>query len=187
MLTGSSSVKVLMLVTLLLEQAWPRANLRLHQLTPSKNSVPPPTLYTMIPPYIGVFQESSSILISRVLTSLILSSRCVFTCRPLALTTCLPSNASCVMFKAPYTMLCISIHPLVRNLSSILMLIRVNVLTPVFLPLAIVCFLVTTSYLGLTNDNPHFLTPVKKPGTNVLLIWFLNLVGFSIFSWSFTT
>ena len=93
------------------------------------------------------------------LRSLMLSSKCVFTCMPLALTTCLPSNASCVMFRAPYTMVCISIHPLLRNLSSILMLIRVDVLTPVVLPLAIVRFLVTTSYPSLPNDNPHFLTP----------------------------
>jgi len=114
-----------------------------------------------------------------------LFSRCVFTCMPLAPTTCLPSNASCVMFRAPYTMICISIHPILRNLFLILMLIGVDVLTSTVLPPAIVCFLVTTSFPGLPRDNPHSLALVQKPSTGVLLMWYMNLVGYTIFSWSF--
>ncbi|MCI19320.1 copia protein, partial [Trifolium medium] len=66
---------------------------------------------------------------------------------------------------APHTMVCISIHPLLRNLSLILMLIGVDVLTLVVLPLAIVYFLVTTSFPGLLGDSPHFLAPVQKLST----------------------
>ena len=77
--------------------------------------------------------------------------------------------------------------PLLRNLSSTLMLIGVDVLTPVVRPLAIVCFLVTNSFPGFPNDNPRFFAPVQKLSTRVLLMWFLNRVGFAIFSYSFTT
>jgi len=127
------------------------------------------------------------ILLSPDLTSLMLSNMCVFTCMPLAPATCLPSIASCVTFRAPYTMVCISIHPLLRNLSHTLMLIGVDVLTPIVRPLAIVCFLVTTSFPGLPNDNPHFLDPMHKLTTRMLLMWFLNRVGFAIFSYRLTT
>jgi hypothetical protein len=82
-------------------------------------------------------------------------------------------------------MACIYIHLLLRNLSLILMLTRVDVLTPTVLHLAIVCFLVTTSSHGLTKDNSCYLVQVQRPDTEVLLIWFLNLVGYTTYSWSF--
>jgi len=49
MMVDSSSDIVLMLVILLLEQAWPRANLLLLQLTPNRSSVPPPAFHMTIP------------------------------------------------------------------------------------------------------------------------------------------
>jgi hypothetical protein len=59
---------------------------------------------------------------------------------------------------------------LLTNLSLILMLIGVDVLTLAGLPLAIVCFLVTTSSPGRPKDNPHYLVPVQRLNTEVLLM-----------------
>lgn len=62
----------------------------------------------------------------------------------------------------------------------------IDVLTPVILPMTIVCFLVTTPFPGLPNDNPCFLALVQKLSTGLLLMWILNLIGFVTFSWNFT-
>ncbi|MCI24893.1 copia protein [Trifolium medium] len=43
--------------------------------------------------------------------------------------------------------------------------------------MAIVCFLVTTSFPGLPRDNPHFLAPVQKLSTGVLLMCAIYLSG----------
>ncbi|GAU46568.1 hypothetical protein TSUD_272070 [Trifolium subterraneum] len=53
----------------------------------------------------------------------------------------LASNAFSVMFKAPRIMVCIYIHPLFKNLSLILMLTRVGLLTPTVLHLGYCVFL----------------------------------------------
>src|ERR1044072_6892941 len=90
------------------------------------------------------------------------------------------------MFRAPYNMVCISLHPLSRNLYPTLMLIGVDVLTPVILLLVIVFFFVITSFPSLPRDIPRFLVPVQRLSTEVLLMWFQNHVGSATSSWSFT-
>jgi hypothetical protein len=81
-----------------------------------------------------------------------------------------------------YTTTYIFIHHILRNLSLILMLTGVDVLTSIILHLAIVCFLVTILSPRNLRDNS-----VQRLNTKVLLMWFLNLVGSTTYYWSFTS
>ncbi|MCI29062.1 copia protein, partial [Trifolium medium] len=85
------------------------------------------------------------------------------------------------MFRAPYTMACISIHPLLKNLFLIRMLTGVDVLTLAVLHLDIVCFLVTTSSPGPPSDNPHYLVPVQRLNIEATLMYCDNVSAIYLF------
>lgn len=156
-----------MLVKLFPAQAWTRANLLLLQLTPNRSSVPlsvDPTLYRSLA---GALQYLTFTHpdISYVVQQVYLHMHAPCTDHVLAL-----KRILCYVK---------------RTLHYGLHLVRVDALTHVVIPLAIVCFLVTTSFPGLLRDKPHFLALVQKLSTRVLLMWYLNLVCFATFSWSF--
>lgn len=82
-------------------------------------------------------------------------------------------------------MVCNHISPPFPLYFHIRMLIGVDVLTPIVLPLATVCFRVIIWSLGLLNVNLLFLSPVLRLHIVVLPMLFPRHVGFVIYSLSF--
>lgn len=150
-------VKVPMPTILLLELAWPNANLLLLQLTPNTSSIPLPTPHMMIIHYIRVMLMLCSISHLLVLTSLMLSSMCVFTCMLSAPSPCLHWNISYVMFRALYNMVCIFILLRLRSLFHTQMLTGVDVRTPVDLLMVIVFFYEQPNFMVFQKTTHTFL------------------------------